>query len=50
MGKVLFALVFALAFLEQAMGTPNALEGTMAEGEIELADEATSTEGEQLLA
>jgi hypothetical protein len=37
-----------LAFFEQAVLTPDALQGTMAEGKIELADETASPEGEQL--
>jgi hypothetical protein len=49
-GEVLFALIFALAFFQQTMLAPDALQGTMAEGEIELANEATSAEGEQALA
>src|SRR5260370_39868023 len=47
-GEVLFALIFALAFLQETMLAPDALQGTMAEGKIELADEAASAEGEQL--
>jgi len=47
-GEVLFALIFALAFLQQTVLTPNTLQGTMAEGKIELADEAASAESEQL--
>jgi hypothetical protein len=39
-----------LPFFEQAVQAPNALQGAMAEGEIELADETASAEGEQLLA
>src|SRR5260370_37598869 len=49
-GEVLFALIFALAFFQQTMLAPDALQGTMAEGEIELANETASAEGEQLLA
>ena len=40
MGEVLFALIFALPFFEQTVLAPNALQGAMAEREIELADEA----------
>jgi len=49
MGEVLLALIFATAFPEQAVGPPNALQGAVAEGKIELADEAASTEGGHLL-
>jgi hypothetical protein len=48
MGKVLFALIFTLSFFEQTVLAPNAFQGTMAEREIELADEAASAKGEQL--
>src|SRR5258708_5235086 len=47
-GEVLFTLIFTLPFFEQTVLTPNALQGTMAEGKIELADEAANAEGEQL--
>src|SRR5713101_4252128 len=47
-GEVLFALIFTLPFLQQTLLTPNALQSTMAEGKIELADEAASAESEQL--
>ena len=47
-GEVLFALIFARAFLRQTMLTPNTLQGTMAEGKIELAEETASAESEQL--
>ncbi len=40
MGEVLLALIFALAFLQQTVLAPDALQGTMTEGEVELADEA----------
>jgi hypothetical protein len=49
-GEVLFALIFARAFFQQTVLAPNALQGTMAEGKIELADEAASAKGEQPLA
>src|SRR5258708_24725865 len=50
-GEVLFALIFALPFFEQTVLAPDAFQGiTMAEGEIELANETASAEGEQLLA
>jgi hypothetical protein len=39
-----------LPFFEQAVLAPNALQGAMAEREVELADEAASAESEQLLA
>src|SRR5258707_13550238 len=49
-GEVLFALILALAFFQQTVLAPDAFQGTMAEGEIELANETASAEGEQLLA
>src|SRR5258708_823761 len=49
-GEVLFALIFALAFFQQPVLAPDAFQGTMAEGKIELANETASAEGEQLLA
>src|SRR5258708_33535499 len=49
-GEVLFALIFALAFFQQPVLAPDALQSTMAEGKIELANETASAEGEQLLA
>src|SRR5258707_2220090 len=49
-GEVLFALIFALAFFQQTVLAPDAFQGTMAEGEIELANETASAEGEQPLA
>jgi len=48
--QVLFALILAAAFVEQAVLSPDAFESAVAEGEIELADEAAGAEGEQLLA
>src|SRR5260370_29456292 len=48
-GEVLFALIFALAFFQQTALAPAAFQGTMAEGEIELANEPASPEGEQPL-
>src|ERR1700687_4732644 len=47
--EVLFALIFSLAFFQQTVLAPDAFQGTMAEGKIELADETASAEGEQLL-
>jgi len=49
-GEVLFALVLARAFFEQAVLAPDALQSTVAEGKIELPNETASPEGEQLLA
>ena len=46
-GEVLFALIFARAFFQQTVLAPNALQGTMAEGKIELADEAASAKSEK---
>jgi hypothetical protein len=48
-GEVLFALIFALALFEQAVLAPDAFQGTMTEGKIELPNETTSAEGKQLL-
>ena len=50
MGEALFALIFAAALVEQAALPPNACQGAMTEGEIELADEPAGPESEQLLA
>jgi hypothetical protein len=36
--------------LQETVLAPDAFQGTMAEGEIELTDETASAEGEQLLA
>jgi hypothetical protein len=49
-GQVLLALILARAFFEQAVLAPDALQGTMTKGKIELADETTSAEGKQRLA
>ncbi|HEY1159690.1 MAG TPA: hypothetical protein VGE83_03620 [Terracidiphilus sp.] len=49
-GEVLFALILARAFFEQAVLAPDAFQGAMAEREIELADETAGAEGKQLLA
>jgi hypothetical protein len=49
-GEVLFALIFALPFFEQTVLAPDTFQGTMAEGQIELADETARPEGEQLSA
>src|SRR5260370_32704591 len=49
-GEVLFALILALPFFEQTVLAPDALQSPMAEGEIELANETASAEGEQPLA
>ena len=48
--QVLLALIFSAAFVQQAVLTPDTLQGTVAEREIELADETASPEGGQLLA
>lgn len=40
--EILFALIFAAAFMEQAVLPPYAFQGRVAEREIELADEAAS--------
>ncbi|MFZ3277451.1 MAG: hypothetical protein WA182_11170 [Candidatus Sulfotelmatobacter sp.] len=42
--EVLLALIFSAAFFEQAVLTPDALQGAMADGQIELADEAPGAE------
>ena len=48
-GQVLFALILPSAFADQPVGAPDALQGAVAEGEIELADEAADPEGGDLL-
>jgi len=48
-GQILFALIFALAFFEETVLAPDAFQGAMAEGKIELANEAACAEGVQLL-
>src|SRR5258708_17083549 len=48
-GEVLFALIFALAFFQQTVLAPDAFQGTMAEGKIELANETARAESEQPL-
>jgi len=48
--QVLFTLVFAAALFEQAVHAPDAFECAMADGEIELADQAACTEGVQSFA
>jgi len=49
-GEVLFALILALAFLEQTVLAPDAFQGAMAERKIELANQTAGAEGKQLLA
>jgi hypothetical protein len=49
-GEVLFALILARSFFEQAMMAPDAFQGTMTERKVELPNKTTSSEGEQLLA
>ena len=49
-GQVLFALILPAAFLHQPVGAPDALQGTVAHRQIELADEPANSEGGQLLA
>jgi hypothetical protein len=46
-GQILLALIFPPAFGQEPMGAPDALEGAMAEGQVELADQAASAEGGQ---
>src|SRR5689334_5207488 len=48
--QVLFSLVFAAALLDQAVHAPDAAQGAVADGEVELADQAASAEGGQSLA
>ena len=50
MGEVLFALILARTFLEQTVLAPDTFQSAMAEEKIELADQTTGAEGEQLLA
>jgi hypothetical protein len=49
-GQVLFALILSAPLVEQAVLAPDAFQGAVAEGQIELADEATGPEGGQLAA
>jgi hypothetical protein len=49
-GEVLFALILALPFVQQAMLAPDAFQSAMTERQIKLADEAASAESGQLLA
>jgi hypothetical protein len=49
-GQVLFALVFAAAFADQAVLAPNAFQSVMADGQIKLANQAARAEGGQSLA
>ena len=44
-GQVLLLLVLAPAAMEEAVGAPDALQRPVAEGQIELADQAASAEG-----
>ena len=46
-GQVLFALISAAAFFHQALLAPDALQRAMADGQIELADQAACTESRQ---
>ena len=46
-GQILFALIFAAAFFHQAVLTPDAFQRAVADGQIELADQAASAEGGQ---
>ncbi len=49
-GQVLFSLVFAAALFDQSVDAPDAFERSVADGEIEFADEAAGAEGGQGLA
>jgi len=49
-GQILFALIFSAAFVQQAVSAPDAFQGAVTEGEIELADETASPESGELLA
>ena len=49
-GEVLFALIFAAAFLQQAVLAPDAFQRAVADGQIELADQAAGAEGRQSFA
>ena len=48
--EVLLALIFPAALGHQSVGAPDALQCAMAEGQVELADQAASPEGRQRLA
>lgn len=49
-GQVLFALIFTAAFFDQAVLAPDAFQGTMGKGQVELADQASSAQGGEFLA
>jgi len=49
-GQVLFALVFTAAFFDQAVLMPDAFQSVMADGQIELPNQAAGAEGGQGLA
>jgi hypothetical protein len=49
-GQVLFALVLAAAAVDQPVGAPDALQGAVAEGEVELADQSAGAESGQATA
>ena len=46
-GQVLFALIFAATFWHQAVLAPNAFQCTVADGQIEFADQAACAESRQ---
>src|SRR4029077_126310 len=48
-GEVLLALIFSAALFHQAVVAPDAFQGAMAEGQIELADQTAGAEGGQSL-
>ena len=46
-GQVLLTLIFSAAFFQQAVLAPDAFQGAMADGQIELADQAARAESGQ---
>jgi hypothetical protein len=48
--EVLLALIFPAAFFQESVRAPDALESAMADGQIELADQAARAEGGQRFA
>ena len=49
-GQVLLALIFTTAFFDQAVPVPDAFQGAMGKGQVELADQAARAEGGEFLA
>ena len=49
-GQILFALIFFAAAVDEAVSVPDAFQGAVAQGEIELADQSPGAEGGQVAA